>query len=176
MRKKDNAYACSSKKLLFVVLAIIFISFIYINFSMSQPDFDSNVKANENILQIVDNINSSPAGVSATSDGIENNSQLKSNLRTKESKKHQKKKVAYAITVTKDGPFIDGALVLGYSALKVHKKSNYKADLVAFVTSKVVKARPILQKYGWIVIEKELPVALTEILNTSYVKRVKIKN
>jgi len=31
-----------------------------------------------------------------------------------------KPKVAYAITVTKDGPFIDGALVLGYAAKRVH--------------------------------------------------------
>jgi hypothetical protein len=35
-----------------------------------------------------------------------------------------KKKIAYAITVTKDGHFLDGALVLGYSALKVHNASK----------------------------------------------------
>jgi len=28
--------------------------------------------------------------------------------------------VAIAITVTKDGPFVDGALVLGYAAKKYH--------------------------------------------------------
>jgi hypothetical protein len=37
----------------------------------------------------------------------------------KTEEKKAKKKIAYAITVTKDGHFLDGALVLGYSALKV---------------------------------------------------------
>ena len=32
-----------------------------------------------------------------------------------------KKKIAYAITVTKDGPFLDGALVLGYGIKKIHR-------------------------------------------------------
>jgi hypothetical protein len=35
-----------------------------------------------------------------------------------------KKKIAYAITVTLDGHFLDGALVLGHSILKVHDESK----------------------------------------------------
>lgn len=58
-----------------------------------------------------------------------------------------KKKVAYAITVTKDGHFVDGALVLGHSAKRVHDAtkgfhSEYDADLVAFVVPSVKYARP----------------------------------
>lgn len=61
--------------------------------------------------------------------------------------KSKKKKVAYAITVTKDGHFVDGALVLGHSALRVHDASKgfhseYDADLVAFVVPGVKYARP----------------------------------
>lgn len=41
-----------------------------------------------------------------------------------ESGKSSKKKIAYAITVTKDGNFVDGALVLGYSAKKVHDETK----------------------------------------------------
>jgi hypothetical protein len=60
---------------------------------------------------------------------------------------NKKKKVAYAITVTKDGHFVDGALVLGYSAKKVHDvnkgyNSSYDADLIAFVAPTVSYARP----------------------------------
>ena len=59
----------------------------------------------------------------------------------------KKKKVAYAITVTKDGHFVDGALVLGHSAKRVHDiskgfHSEYDADLVAFVVPGVKYARP----------------------------------
>lgn len=102
-------------------------------------------------------------------------SELSPNLRTAIP---AKPRVAYAITVTKDGPFIDGALVLGYSAKKVHDqskgyKSKYDADLVAFVTPSVKLARPILEAHGWRVLEKTLPVALDEIRNIPYMEKMK---
>jgi hypothetical protein len=84
-----------------------------------------------------------------------------------------KKKIAYAITITKDGPFLDGALVLGYSAqLAQQNSSKYSAELVAFVTPEVVKARVVLAKYGWKILEKNLPVELHEIQNEDYMNRV----
>ena len=89
-----------------------------------------------------------------------------------------KKKVAYAITVTKDGPFLDGALVLGYAAKRVHDSSKgfnsiYDADLVAFVAPGVVRARPILEQHGWRILEKALPVELEDIVNKQYVDRMR---
>jgi hypothetical protein len=84
-----------------------------------------------------------------------------------------KKKIAYAITITKDGPFLDGALVLGFSAQKAQLLSDkYDADLVAFVTPEVQKARIVLAAYGWIIMEKDLPVSLAEITNPDYMNRV----
>ena len=91
-------------------------------------------------------------------------SETTSQLRVIESGKQKKqaisgrKKVAYAITVTKDSHFLDGALVLGYSAKRVHDQkkgfsSDYDADLVAFVTSTVTKSRPVLEAHGWRVLE-----------------------
>ena len=82
----------------------------------------------------------------------------------------KRKRVAYAITVTKDGHFVDGALVLGHSALRVHNASKgfvsqYDADLVAFVAPTVVTARSVLQAYGWKILERGLPVPLGEIEN-----------
>jgi hypothetical protein len=84
-----------------------------------------------------------------------------------------KKRIAYAITVTKDGPFLDGALVLGHSAKKVHDPSkgyvsNYDADLVAFVAPGVVKAKEILEANGWRVLERRVPVEIDEIGNRKY--------
>lgn len=35
-----------------------------------------------------------------------------------------RKKIAYAITVTKDGAFLDGALVLGYGIMKLHHQNG----------------------------------------------------
>ena len=89
-----------------------------------------------------------------------------------------KKKIAYAITVTKDGHFLDGALVLGHAAKKVHDSSkgftsDYDADLVAFVAPGVVTARPILEAYGWRILEKRLPVELADIENREYAENMK---
>lgn len=83
------------------------------------------------------------------------------------------KRIAYAITITKDGSFLDGGLVLGYSIKKAHRNSPYAADLVAFVTNKVQAARPVLQKYGWTILEKDLPVRLEDIENENYVNKMK---
>lgn len=90
----------------------------------------------------------------------------------------QRKKIAYAITVTRDGKFVDGALVLGYAAKKVHDiskgfESKYDAELVAFVAPSVVSSRPILEKYGWKVIEKPLPVSIEDIENQDYATKMK---
>jgi hypothetical protein len=90
----------------------------------------------------------------------------------------KKKRIAYAITVTKDGPFLDGAIVLGYGALRAHDATRghaslYEADLVAFVTPAVVAARPILESHGWTIMEKEVPVAISEIENQHYANVVR---
>lgn len=86
------------------------------------------------------------------------------------------KRIAIAITVTKDGPFLDGALVLGYAAKKYHSAkyaSKYFIDLIAFVTKKAVAVRPTLIKFGWKIYEKDLPVALDEIKNQEYAQRMR---
>ena len=89
-----------------------------------------------------------------------------------------KPKIAYAITVTKDGPFLDGALVLGYAARKFHDfnkgyPSAFDVDLVAFVVPAVTKARPVLEKHGWRILERPLPVALDEIENQEYAQKMR---
>lgn len=90
----------------------------------------------------------------------------------------KKKKIAYAITVTKDGNFVDGALVLGHSAKRVHDikygfNSEYEAELVAFVVPSITKSRVILQAYGWKILEKKLPVEISEIENEEYATKMK---
>lgn len=90
----------------------------------------------------------------------------------------KKKKIGYAITITKDGPFLDGALVLGHSALRVHDinhgfHSEYEAELIAFVVKSVVVARDVLTNYGWKIIERELPVKIDEISNARYAKEMR---
>jgi hypothetical protein len=67
---------------------------------------------------------------------------------------------------------------LGYAAKKVHdsKKgfiSKYDAELIAFVAPGVIAARPILEAYGWKVLERKVPVELDEIVNKGYADRMK---
>ena len=56
----------------------------------------------------------------------------------------KKKVIAYAISVTGDSPGwngIDGAAVLGHSAVRAHRNSSYDAALVAFVSPSVSRSR-----------------------------------
>lgn len=75
-----------------------------------------------------------------------------------------RKRIAYAITITKDGFFQDGAAVLVYSILKSSVNSPYDISFVAFVHPNVTLARDGLTKIGFHVIEVPIPI------NTSAIK------
>lgn len=135
------------------------------------------------------NNNNNPATTKATSSGSGGSSSPSGNLRSSTSTTTStpplpragsgKPRIAYAITVTKDGPFVDGAVVLGYAARKVHDPARgypgtYEADLVAFVTPGVTSSRAVLAAHGWRVLEKTLPVPLEEIENKKYVDKVSL--
>ncbi len=70
----------------------------------------------------------------------------------------KRKRIAYAITITKDGFFGDGAAVLVYSILKSSVHSAYDISFVAFVHPNVTLARAGLTKIGFHVIEVPIPI------------------
>lgn len=77
--------------------------------------------------------------------------------------KNKKKRIAYAITITKDGSFQDGAAVLAYSIMKIynndkHISKSYSISLIAFVHPMVIKARKELKRIGYHVIEATTPI------------------
>ena len=75
----------------------------------------------------------------------------------------RKKKVAFAITITKDGPYFDGAAVLAYSIhTAMNESKEFEAHLVAFVDPGV-KHREGLEFLGYEIMEKQLPVPIEEI-------------
>ncbi|KAJ8602385.1 hypothetical protein CTAYLR_004246 [Chrysophaeum taylorii] len=74
--------------------------------------------------------------------------------------------VAYAVSVTKDGSYMDGAAVLAHSAVRVHRfgKSRYDVDLVAFVAPGVSgEGRSQLRACGYRVLERGLPLGIEKI-------------
>lgn len=74
-----------------------------------------------------------------------------------------KSKVAFAITITKDGVFLDGAAVLAYSIIESMKNQPYQFSLIAFVHPTVTHARPILRNLGFHVIEATTPINVSAI-------------
>jgi hypothetical protein len=64
----------------------------------------------------------------------------------------KRRRIAYAITMTQDGNFLDGAAVLAYSIYEASMKGNDLISLIAFVHPNVTTSRPILQKLGYHVI------------------------
>ena len=75
----------------------------------------------------------------------------------------KKRRIAFAITITKDGLFQDGAAVLAYSIFNISKHSSFDISLVAFVHPNVTTSRPTLQKLGFHVIEAPTPINVTAI-------------
>eukprot|EP01041_Mallomonas_annulata_P005170 gene5170-10339_t len=169
MKRKDRDSVCFPKGCVLIGFLMIFITGVTINFLTVIPTTRTVPATNQETKF------EKPYEKQPEKQEIIHSIPVQSNLR---SNSQQRKRIAYAITVTKDGPFIDGSLVLGYSALKVHNTklgftSEYDADLVAFVTPKVIAARPILKAFGWKVLERDIPVALSEIQNPEYMKKMK---
>ena len=76
----------------------------------------------------------------------------------------KRRRIAYAITITKDGFFQDGAAVLAYSIIKSSKEQcEFDIAFVAFVHPSVTTSRPMLTKLGFHVIEAPKPINVTAI-------------
>jgi hypothetical protein len=73
----------------------------------------------------------------------------------------QKKKVAFAITVTKDGPYLDGAAVLKQSV--INTKPTIPYDFVAIVHPGVTETRAGLIALGFRIKEFDPPILAKEI-------------
>mmetsp|Transcript_12506 Transcript_12506/g.18671 ORF Transcript_12506/g.18671 Transcript_12506/m.18671 type:complete len:535 (+) Transcript_12506:14-1618(+) len=84
------------------------------------------------------------------------------------------KKVALSILITKDpgprGGFIDSAATLVQSVKQA--KSRYNIELVAIVSKDVVKCRYSLERLGFKILEKDLPVKPDEIRNPQIAKEI----
>ena len=76
----------------------------------------------------------------------------------------KEKTVAYAISVTKDGSYMDGAAVLAHSAIRVHRGSlsAYGVALVAFVAPAVTSLEQ-LRVCGYRVLRRDLPLEVADI-------------
>jgi hypothetical protein len=74
-----------------------------------------------------------------------------------------RQRLAYAITITKDGNFQDGAAVLAYSIMKYARNSSYDISLIAFVHPNVTTSRQGLRRLGFHVIEVPTPVNTSAI-------------
>jgi hypothetical protein len=72
-------------------------------------------------------------------------------------------KVAFAITITKDGKFQDGAAVLAYSIIESFKNDPVEISFVAFVHPDVSTSRPYLRQIGYSVIEAPTPINVSAI-------------
>jgi lipopolysaccharide biosynthesis glycosyltransferase len=76
---------------------------------------------------------------------------------------NKRRRIAYAITITKDGNFQDGAAILAYSIMEQSKKGTDDVSLVAFVHPNVTSSRPTLKRLGYHVIEVPTPINSTAI-------------
>lgn len=184
INKKSSAFIITPIKcfIFFMILVVSVMgmyAYYYSNIIKSQTSNTGHEVVVDKVTSTGNNLRTTPSKKPKTSPStmISNNTIISANPLTGSDPLRQRR-VAIAITVTKDGPFLDGALVLGYAAKKYHSAkhgypSKYTVDLVAFVTKKAVAVRPVLQQFGWQILEKELPVALDEIENQDYAQKMR---
>lgn len=70
-------------------------------------------------------------------------------LKAQAGKRMNGKTVAYVISVTADGPYMDGAAVLAHGIRKASADSKYGIDLIAMVHPNVTTSRAALMRAGW---------------------------
>jgi hypothetical protein len=61
----------------------------------------------------------------------------------------KKMQVAFAITITRDGKFQDGAAVMAYSIDQAFRNDDMDVSMVAFVHPNVTTSRPFLERVGY---------------------------
>lgn len=178
LAKKSTVPAKASKRpyfaILFVVALLAIAGMSYVSSwhlhltdlsGLSGKTMSTLIRASEDqLLQTADNV----------MHALESTANQALHLRHEQSNAHLKtwdtilpptrKRLAYAITITKDGFFQDGAAVLAYSIMKYAQNSTYDISLIAFVHPNVTTSRVGLRRLGFHVIEVPTPV------NTSAIK------
>jgi len=74
--------------------------------------------------------------------------------------------------VTKDGPYVDGAGVLGESVRRAHQRSKFSYSLLAIVHPTVHRSRAPLEAMGFRILERDIPFPLSDIENQQYATQV----
>ena len=155
-------------------IAFVFLVFIFLHHYPHGEDSGSSKLKDTNRLTTSESIikstpNSISKDVPQTDKNLSKESALLKPLGKVETpldhvpKDPSRKKIAFAISVTSDGPYVDGAAVLGYGIGKAMKQSIYDFDLVAIVHPDVKKARKPLEKSGWRIIERDVPLDIDDI-------------
>ena len=79
-------------------------------------------------------------------------------------KQEQAPTIAWAVTVSKDGPIADGAVVLMESIIQAMLgHSKFRHAFVAFVVPEAPRAARMLEQLGWRVLIKPMPLTVESI-------------
>lgn len=166
--------------ILIIIIIFIFIYFIFQSQSNYNPPSSTTTtttslpNSNSNSIHIPKNLKPSPTSKPSLPSTSKNIIKCDNNNHPREDKSCEptqnipnitpnRIKVAFAITITKDGKFQDGAAVLAHSIIRSFEKENIDISFVAFVHPNVTTSRPYLQAIGYSVIEAPTPINETAI-------------
>ncbi len=139
-RRNNKSSLATSNTILYLMILLFLVSSITFFHSINSNNNNNNT--HKKSLQLRNNINNN--------NNNNNNAHISNN----------RKRIAYAITITKDGSFQDGAAVLAYSILSHSKSSSlYDISLIAFVHPIVSNnSKKLLSNLGYHVIESIVPI------------------
>lgn len=121
-----------------------------------------NIDQLSNFLAIVEGrkVLSPQVSVNKTALKVASNQVLRSTFLARLPRQEDRLRVAFAITMTMDGNFLDGAAIFAYSIAEASRGKDYDWSLVAFVHPNVTSSRLGLTKLGFHVIEAPIPIKL----------------
>ena len=161
-KKTNSSYIFFPVLFICIVLVIVIIPTKYLPLQDKAPIGDNHVDAQSSsmLIQGLTNFHKMQWSTSKSefilpTASVESESQNILSVKLNKTDGKKRRKIAYAITITKDGFFQDGAAVLAYSIFKASKDSDVDISLVSFVHPTVVTSRPVLVQLGYHVIEGE---------------------
>ena len=165
-KKGSRMYLIAFAVLLLIVAAMSFIGMSHLQanqtFEMNTKSVTSFIKeSEEKVISTAEQVIAS--GQHYVHDHFTSIERFHAPIVPTEAPKPSRKRLAYVITITKDGPFQDGAAVLAYSIMKYARTSPYDISLIAFVHPNVTTSRSGLRQLGFHVIEVPTPVNTSAI-------------
>jgi hypothetical protein len=157
-KSKNKSVCCTANQYIFILLFIFGVVVFYHYFEQLNK---SGSKFTKLSLNRINSLRLQQQPINIDTNNI--NSISTDEFHSLQSTTSNRPRIAFIISITKDGLFQDGAAVLVYSIIKYTQKRDFDVSFIAFVHPNVTTSRSGLEKLGFHVIETPIPINTSAI-------------